>query len=634
MATAGKTHDITIAVGSNTYGFMLDSQNPFQEFDASAFTARVASAQLGYGDLGVYSIVAQEDLRHGIGFPVFTDEAGYDWSSGGVDARFDGFAQQATKLVDESTINEPVSRFMDCGGYVFAACGEVSGKYGVWKYTVSTSAWADQTDADVQDLQWLDLWADGTTAYLGGPGDNNIWKSTGDDSWTQLGALDENVRMICGIAGTFWAAKQSRAEFYYMQTDGVMTWGYLEWGMDAGVINRIVAAGSDIWLIKDNGIVAINLFNAPSELNTPGEWHDTAMQTVRGIVDWGHIRHADNGKDSIIGPDGNVWVSLRGEIRAYAPGGTYIVRTPPPFGITPPKVYWRAFRGFTVHRDVLYCIGRTDETNYREYLLSWNGSGWHILHELVAAADSYKAYTCYASEAADKLFISVQTGASTYKVKSMALSDGNVLPYPSYETTSSPPDDADNPHYLYSSRYDLGFIEIIKHCKEFFARSHNCSSGHRTIDVDYQIDDDGTWRDWGTITTSPYQELTGPSTFNTAKTLQFRFNFQTDSASECAYLDAFGPKLMVRPDTLYGLAINFLVQDNLKLLEGHKSTTKASTIRTRLKEIRDSKTPVTVDLGTFGTLTGYSTTYNFGRIQYEEAHDPSGVTTLQIISIG
>jgi len=66
--TSGVTDHIKLTISGETYGIKLGAQRgAYRELDINAFSPKMASGDLGYSDLSIWNVVAQEDFRHGFG---------------------------------------------------------------------------------------------------------------------------------------------------------------------------------------------------------------------------------------------------------------------------------------------------------------------------------------------------------------------------------------------------------------------------------------------------------------------------------------------------------------------------------------------------------------------------------------
>lgn len=117
MATAQDTHHVVI----NGIGLMLAGGGlGYSRGSVSDFAPKVGSGQTGYGDLQFYSVLGQSDWHRGFGNAQFTDELGYEHSTGSIDAGFDGIIQLATRKRTADTPTAYPVKFVDFGSYTYS----------------------------------------------------------------------------------------------------------------------------------------------------------------------------------------------------------------------------------------------------------------------------------------------------------------------------------------------------------------------------------------------------------------------------------------------------------------------------------------------------------------------------------
>lgn len=623
------THNCTIQVNSTVYGFCLYESDPWRELDINEFAPQVAGGAKGYGDLSLFSIVAQEDWRHGFGFVYHEDEAGYCYSGDGVDARFQGLVQLASaKNVDDECGHEATA-YCEFNNNAYASFVSGGVRQRTADATWADDVWSGGSGATVRDListgDYLVATVDGAAEQVQKRDTSGTWSVAGN-----AGNPPYDFHHLALGGGRIWSHEDAKNLVHYASATDLSDWE----GDGASDTNYIVVGPGTV------PITAMQWFNGQMHIGREdGLWRVREDDIAEQIIDFRNRRNASNFEGMCVGPDFRLYFPARDQVFRWTgynlenitPGhwGEFSKPALPGYasGERPPYTIYTLFHDMSTDGTHIYVIGRTNDTSYHEDLLVWTGSGWHKLYELVTDG-SEEVYACAFSPLVSRLFInkSITSGTTTtYMVKR---NSGSPLPFDDYPTSGN--------HYLYSSKIHLGLLEIVKCLDRLDVRSFNLQSGApaRTIDVDYQIDDDGTWRDWGTANTSPYQQLDAPSSNNTAKIIQFRYNLQTASSSESPYLDSTAFRLMPRPDTYYGLTLNIKVAEDITRKDGTmERLTSAEDLKDALHACRDSQTPVTVTLPLGISITGYVTSYNLSAVQYGIEPQPSAIGTLSIAQI-
>ena len=651
MATADVSHHCTIAVGAETYGFTLDERDPWRELDINEFAPQVAGGAKGYGDLSLYTVIAQEDWRHGFGFVYQSDEAGYAYTGDGVDTRFSGLVQLASTRTLTDASGHPVYCYEDFGGAVYA--GHQGG--GIRKRTDDTT-WADVTDSSpvlantdgIFDLlntgDYLVAARDGATVQLVKSTDGVV------NNWSLAGSVvgghePFDFRHLAMGGGRVWGSEDLKNFVHYssatdlsdMEGQGTTDTNVVTVG--AGTVpiqgmtwfqnNLHVGRADGLFLVGDDDVARMikSFHNQQNPVNFDGMCVGPDDRLYFPIRDKVYRWTGRNLEDITPGHWGKFRVG--GPRSPFEPfhTGPQPPAPPPSYasGETPPYKVYILFHDMFTDGTYIYVIGRTNDTLYHEDLLCWTGSGWHKLYELVTDGVE-EVYRCAYSPVAARVFISKSVTSGTTTTYMVERNAGSPIPYDSYPTSGN--------HYLYSSKMHLGLLEVPKCFDRLDVRSFGCTTGDIDIDVAYQLDDDGSWRTLGSVTVSPYEQLDFPTTNNTGYIIQFRYDLQTDTAGTTPYLDSTAFRLIARPTTYYGLVLRIKVGAEITRKDGVKERRMtAAALRTALHACRDSITPVTVKLPLGIEVTGYVTSYDLGAVEYGQDPEPSAIGTIQIASI-
>ncbi len=568
LYAGGTTHHISVTSGSTIYPFMLVPDiTGWREVDISDFAPRVASGNLAYRDLSLWQVWAQEDWRHGFGFPYQTDESGYAKTGTGVDTRHKDVAMLATAVTSSETAIS-VAKFLDFGADVYAL---KPSNGGVRKYTVSSGTWAATAETTGTCLDGLSI---GTYLVVALDGarmrkfDGTTWSNVGSDS-----NPPNDMAHLCLHGGYFWASEDGKNWLHWAEEEDLSD---LEGGEDADTAAIHVGPGD---------IPIVNMISYGGQLyvaREDGAWVVGDDLIARQLMPFSTERHANNFKTMCVWK-GHLYFSLRHRLYRYT-GSTLIDVTPPRYDEVFPYMTYGEFENLTPRGNHLYVTARDTETTWNEVLLCYDGVGWHKL--LTLTTSPYVVNVMNLSTTTDRLWLNY-TGAAvaTAYISLQSLSD---LPYATFPVTGD--------HFLYSSKFDAGFVDVRKTWRSMRVRTNNCSAT-QTISVDYAIDD-GAWGNIGQITTSPYQELFFPDCdiYSThGKFIQLRFNLKTAAAAQSPILESFAVKYMLRPTAVWGWQANIVIADRLVTLQGrvqHEFT--ADEQIAALRTMRDATCPVTL----------------------------------------
>lgn len=522
--------------------------------------ASVSGGSSFMSDLGLMQPLVQTDWQHGFGFHWNTDSSGYMHTDGNVDTRQDGLAMLYTQSVSSDTNNNSKSGFTTFNGALYAWGAAGLRKYSGGSWTLPYSAAAVNyalatgdylffcpdgariqkmdtsgtiTDAGLDssstDYKWLVI--HNGYIYAGKDGTNKVHYSS-DSALADLEGTTADLGIIyCGLGNipTIGAAVYAGI-LYIARQDGL-------WALGEDNIARRV--------IDYSGQVSANNFRSMVEIN------GMFIFPIRDrIVQWNGSRVADV--------------------------------TPMKVTDTFPYVTYGTYKGFVSVDNFLYCIGRTNETTYREHLLCWDGVGWHKLQDIVTngsdsvTAMGYDVVNNYIWYHVDS------TADATYYIQ---LQSNSSFPYGNFPTTGT--------HSLITSRMDMGFRRVQKSLTSLFVDVANVTA-NRYIKVYYALDG-GSWTFWSNVTTNGTVELTSPggSTSIQFTYIQFRFDFVTDSSAQSPILEGYCLIFIMRPDVRYGYSFDIVISTNLEY-EGEVDTRTAADIASALRTLRDSKAPITL----------------------------------------
>lgn len=380
----------------------------------------------------------------------------------------------------------------------------------------------------------------------------------------------------------------------------------------------------------------------------------TEQMTPILVLPFHNERATWNFKDMCVGSDGYLYFIIRDRIYRYA-GNQPIDITPGHWGIEqepgtttyelftitptkkrkggtalatgtkPPYVYYNKFHSMCKVGGEIWVVGRTSG-NLRHWL-AWNGRGWHHLYTLTDSDNAVEA--CYYSTALSKVFCSLDL--TTNAIHSVQLNTGSNWPYASYPTGDT------STRIIYFSKMHLGLLEVVKYLDSLktrcYALEYAAEGDQVQIEFEYQIDEDGTWRDIATnpLRTEGMESTDFPSTYNTCKVFQLRAKLTTNDSAKTPYLDAFAVKLVPRPSTIYQYPLTIEVRDDQTMLDGSTNPFDARQIKAALRAARDSQVPITVETP-WESKTVMVRTYSFSGLGYED-NVPVGVAVLSMIEM-
>ena len=288
-------------------------------------------------------------------------------------------------------------------------------------------------------------------------------------------------------------------------------------------------------------------------------------------------------------------------------------------GTKPPYVKYVKFTSMCRVGSEIRVAGKTSGDMWD--WLAWNGRGWHKPYDLSNNVDIEAAYH---SVALNKMFVSV--GGATKKTYQVALNTGSDWPYADY------PHNDTTTRTIYFSKMHLNLLEIVKYLDSLKARCYAleyAAEGDQVqIEFEYQIDEDGTWRDIGTtpLRTEGISQVDFPTTNNTCKVFQLRAKFTTNDAAKTPYLDAYAVKLLPRPTTIYQFPLTLEIRDKQTLLDDSTNEFGALQLKDALRDARDSQTPVTLETP-WESKTVFIRTYSFVGSEYQDG-TPVGIATI------
>lgn len=256
-----------------------------------------------------------------------------------------------------------------------------------------------------------------------------------------------------------------------------------------------------------------------------------------------------------------------------------------------PYTTYGEFENFLTVGNYLYCTARTNEEDYTESLLCFDGTSWHKLCDLITSGAGSTITMLTFDPINYYLWIHKTAGTSntTYYIP---IQINSAFPYASFPTTGT--------HAIISSRWDMGFRRVTKSTPSILVETSNCSS-LSYLKLYYNVDGktvsitspDIKWNLWGEIAEDGITELRFPNTLDTLefKYIQLKVVFITTTATQSPVLEGLTLRFLMRPDVAFGWNMNLPLADNL-IYGGMEYSRTAQDIWTDLKICRDSKAPL------------------------------------------
>jgi len=684
--TASLEAHISMTVGGQKYNFIIDP-NSFSEVDVIDWAPRAISGTPHRSELGNYLDVGQEDFGHGYGFERFEEEASYAWTGHGVDTSH-GFAQLYTaptavhnltdwrinkmiihrgkKLFATENISNGTDRqgiYVEKANGVLARIGSAgiagmrdiisNGKHFfvtrngcmmVGDAIDVTGSNASQIIVD-SDTDWTtDLFASGACYVYEGTGAGDTYTVTTNSGYVLTMAetvtpLPDGTSKIVVIGNTgvggnppnyfnklwifggyMWGAEYDKSWVHpWSELDGLDAEGAQD--TDAAAvpigpgqvpINNMKTHQNQLWVFREDGAWIVGDDNiAYHILDYSKESHSSNFQTV---CVW----------------NGFLYFSIRNNLLKYKSGLQNV--TPPLWDEHWPYKTFGDYVGLTPMGDFLYVIGRSNETNSLETtetqafasLMKTDGVGWHKVSDISHASGIDRAYGVWADPVDNRLWYAYNAadGSDTTYLAYIQLQALSELPYASFPTSAN--------HNLYASYVDVDMMRVDKSYASLFLDAEFPTS--TSIIVYYRVDDDTALTTLGTFN-SATKTVAFPSTL-IGKRIQPVFNLQTSNSARSPILRAFVLKLMIRPDTLYGISCEVLVEDDL-FAPGRSRLPmgKATAIRTALKAARDSKTPITFVNPWGESTSAYVASLRFVIREMEETGKVPTVARITVVNV-
>lgn len=535
--------------------------------------ASVPGGSVVMSDLGLYQPLVQSDFRRGFGFLWYSDAAGYMNSFGDMDTRQDGLVMRYTQKTSSDTDNNAKEGFTTWNGKLWAW-----GAGGLRSY--DGSSWSSEYSSAAVNFA---LAAGDYLFYC--PDGARIRKvnTSGTHSDTGLDASATDYKWMLIHNGFIFAGKDGTNRVHY--TDQV----------DCSDLEGTTADPAAVYVGLGNvpTIGAIVYAGSMYVARQDGLWQVGEDFISRKVVDYKNEVSSNNFRSMDI-VNGFLVFPVRDHLIQWN-GVRVNDITPDKISDTFPYTTYGRFDNLVACDNFLYFTARTNETTYKEALICFDGAGFHKLADLATSTDTITAMGYDVVN--NRLWYHLDsTNDVTYYIQ---MQNFSPFPYANFNTSGT--------HGFDSSRMDMGFIRVQKSMTSLIVNAENVTAT-RYIQIQYQLDGDGTWHDWDTITNEGVTELGTPGGFPTVEFYyaQLRFIFVTDDSAQSPILNEYTIRFLMRPMVQYGWNFNIIAASEAAADDGLDERA-ASEIVKEIRTIRNSKAPIEYIDVMGDTYTGYIT---------------------------
>jgi len=537
-------------------------------------------------DLSLYQPLVQTDWQHGIGFHWYSDAAGYLSTVGNVDTRHDGLAMLFTVPTTAQPYSIVKRGSVPFNGYVY-----FYGSDGLFKYDATLGTFTP-------------IYTTGAVNYAINAGDYLLFCPDGArvqklsllDVVTPAG-LDANstdYKWLIINSGFIYAGKDATNRVHFdtnadlSQLEGTLS--------DPDLINCGIGNMSTSGAIVYGGSLYVS--------RPDGLWQIGEDKIARRVLDFTDSISEQNFRSMAV-VNGYLMFPIRDRVVQWNGSRTADV-TPTRITDEYPYITYSQFRNFISADNFLFCTARTNEVEWTESLLAFDGVGWHRLCDVSTYADTDGTVNFLSYEAVNnRLWFHVNQNLNYIPMQTSS------FPYANFPTTGQ--------HSLISSRMDMGFRRVTKSMSSLFVEARNVTDT-RYLKVYYSLDGDD-WVEWDTITDNGITELMYPGGYQTVEFNYaiLRFDFVTDDAEQTPVLESYTMNFIMRPITRMGYSFSVIAATGYES-EMFSDPRSASEILLRLREIRNKKAPVKF-VGLMGEeVIGYLTSIGESTVRQTE-HD-------------
>jgi len=607
----------------NDVSYVVDLRS-YKRRDIIDFSPRTSIAGGSvYSELGLYQTLTLNDWQGGFGFPWHTATKSnvYLRTEGAVDTRHAGYAMLMTK---PSTTARTfyVKDFMTFAGDVYAWSSQ-----GAIKYTTSDAEWTtDIICTDALNSMWHNGYhifavRTGKTPLFTTSDVTNGWgifagvssdatSSDWESSWIQTGVSWDQTTDGAGAAdtdqiGVYWLHNHDGYVFAGQETGSDNSSGHYVSYDDSLLLDDLYTVSSDDPSMIPVGVPGMQIEGAESFRGDLMLMRGDAIYRMNKdrasatkIIDYGDQASSENFRS---------WADYNGQFvfpvrdKLYQWNGQRVVPMDPPhFEDQWPLMQYGHFDNFEKFDRWLFMTARTsldEDGNWEEHLLSYDGVGWHNLYPLVSSTDGLVSVTAlHYDPYNDYLWIAKTGQGSTDVIDYLPFQARSRYPYEQFPTST---DEMTNK--LRFPKIAAGYRKVKKSTPAVLLEGMNLSSG-QYLELYYRMDGSTVWLPWGAdsgvsnVLTSDGVKLFNDPLGEDKSTLEYNYieysvDFVTDNSTGTPIMTGFYPRLLMRPDHLFGWSMLVTASKDAQYGTGKDDKT-AYNILEDLQDARGSYGPV------------------------------------------
>jgi len=543
------------------------------------------SAEAGnpiHSELQLYQTLNFESWQGGFGAPwhTATKTNMYMYTIGQIDTRHPGLATLYTSPT-KSDSDHRMDGFQSFGRDMYGYSSD-----GVVNYVSSDDAW---TVVDTSGS--AGLWHNGyyifscrlgeTLVYSGTDASVSTWVETGFDadqkdfSWLQHhdGYVYGGQFGNAGSSGHFVSYDNSLtcSDLYTVSSDDTQI---VPIGLVGTETKRGVSFRTDFFIPRDDGLYKL----------------DKDRTAARRVLNYADLASSENFR-SLVEYNGQLIYPIRDTLKQW--NGVREVPMNPPFlsDTWPYRTYGR-FDNFVVVGRFLFMTARTNDATYEEHILCFDNVAWHKM--LTPVTDGTSTITAMAYDPTnDRLWYSVADVTNVYETYYVPFQQYSDFPYEDFPVTGE--------HAIVFPRIAAGFKEVYKSTPSCLIVGSNCDTG-QYLELYYSLGPSTTWLPWGAdsgvsnvLTSDGTKKFIEPLGEDKSTVeyeyINFKIDFVSSDATGTPVLEGFYPRVLIRPDTLWGWS--FTIKASKGVQYGTMQSDKTvKEILEELKRVRDSKAPV------------------------------------------
>ena len=566
MATAGVTHDITLASGSTKYGFMIQPGS-YRSERIDDFAPRIATGTDSKTREGYWDSYTQASASEGIDQNDFSNINKISKSDGNVFTDIPGSIQ-----LDSSWATVDAGQVCTAPMIInFLSSHAVAGVGTKIRRTADGVTWSNSVTTLSANAVWLHQ--HGVYLFVAAGGAADFYRSTDADTFTQPSA---GVKATC----------------------------FTTWNKSDGTINLVMAHDAFIKVSTDNGATfgaAINVGNASTKITglvsgfgylligkEDGLWRYDGTFMV-DIVLYPTQPSATNFR-SIVTFDGFVYTHMLGRILKLALSSgsvsSLVDITPEMVGSSAKELYGHGAPVWLFAGPFVLYLALNGGQNVYPELLAYSGSGWH--QRYLGTSSVTMSAAGYSSNFT-RMYINP---ANILARRQISLRD---VPFASYDATGA----------FETSDFtgDLPFMQKAFRAVNIEARNlATALATPRTITVAYSTDKGTTFQSMGTVTANGRTNIpfviSSPSTLSDSATvnsnsmrLKFTLNRGT-TTTETPSLIRYSVDFLNRPSATHAHTVNLRLGTTMTLRDGTLETVSVKERLQFVRDIEDSESPI------------------------------------------